>query len=76
MTIEEQMRALAVQFNVEPTDFLSKIARAREVLKIGIDICPCDAKDLDRGCISAKCLREIKEEGICHCHAFKKKEEK
>lgn len=74
MTIEEQMRILAYQFNVEPTENLPKIARAREMMKIGIDVCPCDAKDKERGCISPKCLREIKANGTCHCSSYRRKE--
>lgn len=72
--IEVEMRRLAEVHDVEPTEFLPKIAKARERMGIGLYICPCAADDKDRGCISAKCLREIKEQGHCHCNAYKRKE--
>ena len=73
--IEEEMRKIAEEKGVEPTEYLPKIARAREMMKIGIEVCPCDAKDKERGCISAKCMEEIQKKGICHCKAFRKKEQ-
>lgn len=73
MVVEDEMRRIAEKRGVEPTEFLPKIAKAREVMKIGIDVCPCAKDDTDRGCISAKCMREIQEMGICHCHCFRKK---
>lgn len=72
--MEELMRKLAEENGVDCTDNLPKIVRARERMGLDITICPCAANDLDRGCISAKCLREIKEEGICHCHCFKRRD--
>lgn len=69
----EQMKKLAKKHNVELTEFAPKIVKAREFMGITIDICPCAAEDMDRGCISAKCLREIKEQGECHCRAFRRK---
>lgn len=71
--IEEEMRRIAEQRGVEPTEFLPKIAKAREMMKIGIDICPCAKDDHERGCISAKCFREIQETSHCHCNAYRKK---
>lgn len=70
--IEEQMRELAKLHNVEPTENFPKIAKARKIMKIGIDVCPCSAEDKDRGCISPKCLKEILEKGICHCRAYRR----
>lgn len=66
-----KMLERAEQAGVEPTEVLDKIAAAR--IRFGLDIteCPCAKEDKDRGCISAKCLREIQEQGICHCHCFK-----
>lgn len=69
----EKMKKLAKQHGVQTTEFMPKIVKAREFMGIGIDICPCAAEDMDRGCISAKCLREIKEDGECHCRAFRRK---
>lgn len=72
--MEKLMRKLAKENDVEPTENLPKIAKVRERLGIEINICPCARDDMDRGCISAKCLREIKENGICHCNCFRRKE--
>lgn len=69
--IEEEMRKRAEERGVECTGYLPKIAKAREKMKIGLYICPCAPDDKDRGCISAKCLQEIKEQGHCHCNAYK-----
>jgi ferredoxin-thioredoxin reductase catalytic subunit len=71
--MEEQMRELAKLHGVEPTENLPKIVRARGIMKIGIEICPCAADDKERGCISEKCLKEIKENGICHCKCYRRK---
>lgn len=76
MTEEEminEMTRRAEQAGVVPNDNLPKIARARTRMGLDITVCPCAAKDKDRGCISAKCRREIQEEGICHCHCFCRK---
>ena len=69
----KEMTTRAALAGVEPTENLEKIAKARVRMHLDISVCPCAAQDTDRGCISAKCLREINEEGICHCTAFKKK---
>lgn len=71
--MEEQMRELAKIHGVEPTENLPKIVRARSIMKIDIEICPCAADDKERGCISEKCLKEIKENGICHCKCYRRK---
>ena len=72
--MEEQMRELAKLHNVEPTENLPKIAKARGIMKIGIEVCPCAPNDKERGCISPKCLKEILEGGICHCRCYRKGE--
>ena len=72
--MEEQMRELAKLNNVEPTENLPKIAKARGIMNIGIEVCPCSPEDKERGCISAKCLKEIMENGICHCRCYRKGE--
>lgn len=77
--LNEQEQAMAkamvakavVRKDVAPTEALAKIAKARVRLGLDITVCPC-GKDKDRGCISAKCYREIQENGICHCGCFKK----
>lgn len=70
--MEEEMRRLAAENGVECTENLSKIARARGIMNIGIDVCPCSPSDKDRGCISEKCLSEIRESGICHCNCYRR----
>lgn len=70
--MEEQMRELAKLHNVEPTENLPKIAKARGIMKIGIEVCPCAPDDKERGCISLKCLKEIVEGGICHCRCYRR----
>lgn len=72
--MESAMLELADKHGVVPTENLFKIARARVRMGLDITVCPCAAKDKDRGCISAKCKREIQEDGICHCTAYKRKE--
>lgn len=70
----EEMRKRAKELGVEPTENVEKIFKARKRMGLDISQCPCAKDDLDRGCISAKCLREILEEGMCHCTAFKRKD--
>lgn len=67
---------LAKENGVDTTEFTKKIAKLRENRNIPLEICPCSREDKERGCISAKCMREINEMGICHCNCFKKREEK
>ena len=42
--------------------------RGKELIK-----CPCAAQDEERYCGSPKCIQEVKEKGICHCHLFEAK---
>lgn len=77
MTEEEmilEMNRRAHEAGVIPNANLPKIARARIRMKLDISTCPCDPKS-DRGCISARCLREIKENGICHCSCYLRKDD-
>ena len=68
----EEMLQLATAAGVRPTGNLPKIAAARVRMGLDISRCPCAAKDGDRGCISDKCLQEIKEKGVCHCNCFQR----
>ena len=70
--IEEQMRELAKLHNVEPTENLPKIAKARKIMNIGLDVCPCKASDRTKFCISENCLKEIMEKGTCCCRAYRR----
>lgn len=72
--IYNSLKQLAKDNNVELTENAQKIAEFRAKRQIPLNICPCAKDDVDRGCISAKCMREIKETGTCHCNCFKKKE--
>ena len=49
-----------------------KIAAIREKLDIPLSKCPCDPLSQDRGCIGSLCLKEIIEQGVCHCHCFER----
>ena len=69
-----EMLKRAEEAGVLPTENLAKVAKARVRLRRDITVCPCHAQDIDRGCISAKCLREIKETGLCSCTAYRRKE--
>lgn len=69
------MLKAAAEAGVEPTKNTEKIARARVKMGIPITVCPCASKDTDRGCISEKCFKQIKEEGTCCCRAFAMKGE-
>lgn len=69
------MLRLAHEHGVAPTENTEKIASARVRMGLPITVCPCAAKDEDRGCISPKCLAEINSEGLCHCRCFSKQPE-
>lgn len=69
------MVKLAKEAGVELTENTERIAKARIRMGIPITVCPCASKDGDRGCISEKCLKQIKEEGTCCCRAFAMKGE-
>lgn len=59
---------------VVPTETLEKVARARVNMKLPITVCPCASKEKGRGCVGAKCLKEIEETGTCCCKAFKRRD--
>ena len=69
-----EMLKRAEENDVRPSEYLCRIAKARVRMHKDITVCPCAPNDTDRGCISAKCLREIQETGTCHCNAFLRKE--
>lgn len=68
----QEMLHRAAKAGVVANENVPKIAKAR--IRFGLDItqCPCAKEDTDRGCISAKCLREIEETGSCHCNCFER----
>lgn len=65
---------IAEKYNVDITDNARKIAKARVLTKCPLNLCICDRDDKERGCISPKCMKEIEEDGICHCKLFRKKD--
>lgn len=70
------LQEIAKKNGLELTENARKIAEFRAKRGIPLDQCPCAKDDKDRGCIFAKCMREIKENGTCHCNCFKLKGEK
>ena len=68
----EEIKRIAEERGVALTDNAEKIAKVRERLGIPMTECPCARDDVDRGCISAKCYREIQEQGECHCRCYRK----
>ena len=68
-----QLQKLAKENNVELTDNAVNIARFRARAAIPLDKCPCSPLDKERGCISKKCMDEIKTVGICHCQCYRRK---
>jgi len=68
----EAMIIKANERNVLVNQNLFAVAKARCKLGLDITVCPCHKHDIDRGCISAKCYREIQETGRCSCNCFEK----
>ena len=62
---------IANHHNLKLTENSQKILNAKNLLGIGI-YCPCQSDDKSAYCGSPKCLKEIKENGVCHCGIFKK----
>ena len=70
--ILENIKKRAEEKGFELSANAEKIARAKNMM-FGIDEwqrCPCDAKNPERFCISARCARETKENGHCHCNCY------
>jgi hypothetical protein len=62
---------IANHHNLKLTENSQKILNAKNLLGIGI-YCPCQSDDKSAYCGSPKCLKEIKENGVCHCGIFEK----
>jgi len=72
--IKEKIRQTAEKNNLDLTDNLDKIVKAK-CMFFGTKLwmkCPCDP-DSDRACISKHCKQDIENNGICHCGLYKKK---
>ena len=63
----------AETYNVDVTENVRKIARARVLTNCPLNLCICDRNDPERGCISPICMKEIEENQQCHCKCFRKK---
>lgn len=57
--------------NINLTENAQKVLNAKNLLGIGI-YCPCQSDNKSAYCGSPKCLKEIRENGVCHCGIFKK----
>ena len=76
MSIEKLIEEEAAANGYGLTKFYTKIAKAKERFFGEKDWrrCPCDPES-DRACISARCRREIEENGFCHCNCYCKKDD-
>lgn len=75
-TIKAELKTLAKENNLELTDNLEKIIKAK-IRFFGKDNwhkCPC-IRDALHACISDACRKQIDSVGICHCNLFKKVKE-
>lgn len=68
-----EMRIIAEENGYELTENAEKIAKFRERTGLPIFDCPCDRGNPYRGCIGSLCRKEIEENGICHCQAYRKR---
>lgn len=71
--IWKSIQQIAKEYKVDLTESAYKVAKARAYMGCPLSVCICDQNDRDRGCISAKCLKEITENGVCHCNVFCKR---
>ena len=74
--IEDNIKAIAQEEGYKLSDNVSKIAKAKLMMK-GLDnwhLCPCyPADDIEHGCGTELCKQEIERDGVCHCHLYNKK---
>ena len=76
--IEELMRAAAKEHGVEVDEVtLPKVARARMLMNVDMQHCPCERENEGRGCCGPVCLEELRngkpdKNGriYCKCHCF------
>lgn len=75
--IKENILKEASINNLGVTENIDKIAKAK-LRFFGVDEwhrCPCYSKeDTEHGCGKPACLETIKQDGICHCRLFTKKD--
>lgn len=71
--ILKYMQVICNKNNYIPTDKISNIASAKEMLlKENWIYCPCDSNNKSRYCGSKLCNSDIEINGICHCGCYKK----
>lgn len=66
----DRIRAMAGSWCRLNEPIARKIAAMREKLDIPLSKCPCDPMNTERGCIGKQCMKELIEQGDCHCHCF------
>ena len=74
--IQEKIKNIAAKNNLDISDKLEKIAKAKYMFfgtKLWVK-CPCDPES-DRACISKHCKEDIENNGICHCGMYIKKKD-
>lgn len=75
---EELMRKSAEKAGVEIDETtVAKVARARQLMGVDMQHCPCAVKDEGRGCVGPVCMQEMQNgtpdkngRKYCHCHCF------
>ena len=76
MSIDQAMLAICDTMGYEPTEYLERVARAKEKLfseKCWRN-CPCDKDNENRFCISKLCREDIERDGHCKCRAYRRKD--
>lgn len=76
--IEEMMRSAAKEHGVEVDEnILPKVARARMLMNVDMQHCPCHKDEEGRGCCGPVCLEELRNgkpdkngRRYCLCHCF------
>lgn len=71
--ILKEMQKIAEENGYELTETAEKIANFRARTGMQMSDCPCDKGNPYRGCIGSLCKKEIEENGVCHCNAYRKR---
>lgn len=71
--ILKEMQKIAEENGYELTETAEKIANFRDRTGMPMSDCPCDKGNPYRGCIGQLCKKEIEENGVCHCNAYRKR---
>ena len=76
--IKSMMIGQAERRNLKTTKNFEKIANAKYICFSSHDknplMCPCDANNEERFCISERCMKDIEQNGVCHCGCYCKKD--